>query len=116
MDDFQIQAMGSDSEHLLLGGPDLPEKEFQSQDINDNENIEDLIDGILGEAGAPSFRDADANIISSTSQDIAKNHNVEAIVIASQDPLSLPKMSEVSEVAGKMARSSNKAQASTTVS
>ena len=100
--DDLLQAIESDSDsgHLLLGGPDLPEKEFQVPDIN--ENIDDLIDGILAEAGAPSITDVDANIINSTSQTIAQTPNVE--VLASQDHLSLPKMSDHSEVADKLAR------------
>ena len=87
--DYQSQAIESDSELFLLGGPDLPEKEFQGQDINDNDNIEDLLNGILGEAPAPSI--TDANIINSNSQ--------------IQDPLFLPKMSEGSEVTEKVSRS-----------
>ena len=89
------QFLELDSEQFVLGGPDyLPEKEYQGQDINDNENIEDLLNGILGEAAAPSVSVTDANIIPSNStQNIAQNYDIEA----SQDQLSLPKMSEGSE-------------------
>ena len=105
-DDFQFPATEeSDSEHLLmLGGPDMLDMEFPGQDINDNENIEDLINQIVGETEASSF--SETNIINSNSQDLTQKSDV----VASQDHLSLPKMSEGSEVAGKLSKSARKAQ------
>ena len=105
-DVFQFPATEeSDSEHLsMLGGPDMLDMEFPGQDINDNENIEDLINQIVGETGASSF--PETNIINSNSQDLTQKSDVEA----SQDHPSLPKKSEGSEVAGKLSKSARKAQ------
>ena len=98
IEDFQFKAIDLDSEQLLLGGPDLPEKEYQGQDINDNENMEDLFNGILEETAAPSF--TDANIIPSSQEEIAENFKF----YASQDDLSQPKGSQAAEVAAELAK------------
>ena len=107
-DDFQHVMESNSEDLLLLGGPDMPEKEVQGQDFDDNDNIEDLIAEIVGEARAPSITDAE--IINSNTQDLAQKSTVPASQ-GSQDH-SLLKMSQSSEVADidKLSKSARKAQ------
>ena len=99
LEDFQFQDLQepeSCPDLLVLGGPDMPEKDFQGQDIN--ENIEDLVEEILG-GGAQSV--TDANIANSTIPDISQSQKSNTDPSHSQDHLGLPKIADGSEISRK---------------